>query len=411
MLAWRSPPSLPAHPFPRGMTSLLPRILVAVLLIVAIYFYVAMLAWRSPRYFSAAPVKSEYARRPNESVVPAAIPRSLPPPISKTDRATVPSLPHVNATRPSSVPPPPSCVFTSDLHDCLSPRRIVQHPHCPHPYRAVQDDSMTKTAGAVTPCSRPLLIFHHIQKSGGSAIKVVLETKFRSEYAYAGAPFAMPRVDCQTDILFTDMAVGLCDSTTRPCYYAHSIREPFDRWRSSYHYFCRRGAERGHLWLPQYKERGRCDATFVQWVTNKLATGGAARPDNWSWANNTLLQRFAAQWSEPSGAAAAAWYECAERAALSNLVLPCSRFVTIGGAPKLASFFHDIGLLNVTAQELDYVGNPGIVHLESDLGDGIDAVAEHEIATVRALLGPDSRFYEKVEELESKQWDRRIEAC
>jgi hypothetical protein len=184
------------------------------------------------------------------------------------------------------------CEYTRDLSRCLQPRKVVQHPHCPHAYRG----QSRRNIGDHSSCNRPLLIFHHIQKSGGSSVKMVLEKRFRSENAYAGAPFAMPQVACETDILFTDMAVGVCDGTRRPCYYAHSIREPLARWESSFHYFCGRGAESGHLCLPRW-----CDASFREWVTNRMASGGPARPAAWPWANNTLLQRFIAQWTSEVG--------------------------------------------------------------------------------------------------------------
>lgn len=90
--------------------------------------------------------------------------------------------------------------------------------------------------------------------------------------------------NCPMRAVWGGISLGLCQHFPgRPCIYLVSLRNPIERAISNYNYVCVKGAEDRKGWLPEWKKKGRCPVTILQFFemnithpllyTNRLTRG------------------------------------------------------------------------------------------------------------------------------------------
>lgn len=179
---------------------------------------------------------------------------------------------------------------------------------------------------------RPLVVFVHQHKAGGSTLKGLFyefAAAYNLRFSIEGLhepqePLPEDFGDQLDQYDIVNGHWGYCDLVGRPCYYITNLREPVERAFSFYRYCCIKGDQDcRHLWKPEWTS---CDLTVSQWFEHACRMNDVN--DDFSGCVG-LLRRLSRSVSGPGPSAACYSAEdvSAEEAAHRNLFSPCTRFV------------------------------------------------------------------------------------
>lgn len=137
----------------------------------------------------------------------------------------------------------------------------------------VVDASASAPRPNIAKADRPLLVFVHVNKGGGSFIRSLLNfyarhtglkysgTDIHQDMLYARGltPDDLKLLD---DVDIVNGAWGYCGLVDRPCVYLSHVRDPVEMCLSHYRYFCKLGKEGRDMWAPDWTS---CDLSIGDW--------------------------------------------------------------------------------------------------------------------------------------------------
>lgn len=179
---------------------------------------------------------------------------------------------------------------------------------------------------------RPIVVFVHLYKGGGSSVKFFLEhfakatgiKWLRKGLHDPASPFEDEHILQLNGLDVVNGAWGYCDLVTRPCLYLTNLRDPVDTALSFYKYCCLAGNEDcKFIWEPAWT---RCELSIEGWFDFLCAKWHGLCLNGQMSGLATRMTRIV-QESSKSAACTSITEVPVDTAAFANVFSPCTRYV------------------------------------------------------------------------------------
>lgn len=205
-----------------------------------------------------------------------------------------------------------------------------------HSFCLVNGTASTSASG-VTRDDRPLLVFVHVNKAGGTFIRSFLQFYAgRTGLRYSGdevhqdvllsRDLTLQDIRLLHDVDVVNGAWGYCGLVDRPCVYLTHVRDPVEKCMSHYRYFCKLGREGHKMWGASWTS---CDLSIGEWFAHCCGHGPGS-------SLTPLTYKFARTVDRPGAGRGClhAQQSTPLAAASHNLLSGCVRYIIANNSPN-----------------------------------------------------------------------------
>lgn len=265
---------------------------------------------------------------------------------------------------------------------------------------------------------RPVVVFVHLHKGGGSSVKFFLEhfaqasgiTWLRTGLHDPANPFNDQHVLQLNQLDVVNGAWGYCDLITRPCLYLTNLRDPVDTAVSFYRYCCVKGHDDCRfIWEPSWI---RCKLSVEQWFDFLCAKWHGLCLNGQMSGLATRMTRVV-QESSKTAACTSVTEVPVDTAAFSNVFSPCTRYIITenlaDGLERVEGLLLD---LFFKGEKIPSLSLKRDIRLNQNPKQSSEGRAElREKLWLREHMWGDTKLHQLATAMYEASWERQLEFC